>query len=146
MLKKTILLITSLLALSFIACSNTNIQEIEVVSKPNISLQNTYWKAISLYDKDVKTLEKEANINFNKNGTIHGILGCNRFFGNFKINKDNIKFEKLATTRMMCQDMQTENSFLKVLQNTQKYKIKGKTLNFFDDENNNISTFKAVYF
>jgi len=145
MLKKSILLITSLLALSFIACNSTTIQK-EEIYKPNASLQNTYWKAISIYDIDVKTQKKEAHIKFDKKGSINGNLGCNNFFGSFKIENDNITFSKVGSTRMMCQYMSTENSFSKIFQNAKKYKITGETLNFFDNENINISTFKAVYF
>jgi len=145
MLKKSILLITSLLALSFIACSSTSIQK-EEINKPNATLENTYWKAISFYDTDVKTVAKEAHIKFNEKGSINGNLGCNNFFGTYKIENDTISFSKVGSTRMMCQDMSTEDSFSKVFQDAKKYEIKGETLNFFDDKNINISTFKAVYF
>lgn len=143
---KYLLLITSLFALFFVACSSANIQKDTKNQKPNASLESTYWKAISLYDTEVKTIRKEAYIKFDKNGSINGVLGCNNFFGSFKINEDNITFSKIGSTRMMCQDMQTEANFSKVLQNTKKYKIKGETLNFFDDKDKKISTFKAVYF
>lgn len=146
MLKKSVLLITSLLALSFIACSSTSIQKDVKPTKPNVSLQNTYWKAISLYDIEVKTSKKEAHIMFEKNGSINGNLGCNNFFGNFKIENENISFEKVASTKMMCRDMKTEANFSKILHNTKRYEINGETLSFFDDENKKISTFTMVYF
>ena len=136
------LLITSLLALSFVACSNADIQK----DTSNASLENTYWKAMSFYDTDIKATNKEAYINFEKNASVNGSLGCNNFFGTFKIDEKNISFSKMGSTRMLCKDMKTEYYFSKVLHDTKKYEIKGKTLNFFNDKDKKISTFKAVYF
>lgn len=146
MLRKSMVFITLLLALFFTACNSINIQKEENLSKTNTSLENTYWKAVSLYDKEVEVVKDEAHIKFDKNGSLNGSLGCNNFFGNFQTDENSIVFKRLASTKMMCQNMQVEDSFLKVLQNTKKYKIKGETLSFFDEKNNEISTFKAVYF
>ena len=146
MLKKSLLLIIALIALFFSACNSANIQKDEKVQKANVSLTNTYWKVISLYGEKVQISRKEAHIRFDKNSSVNGSLGCNNFFGSFKTDNENITFGNIASTRMMCQDMKTEDKFSKVFQDIKIYKIKGETLNFFDDKNKKISTFKAVYF
>ena len=132
------------LSLFFLACSsNTNVEKSQ---KPNVSLINNYWKVISLYGEKVKISRKEAHIRFEEAGSTNGSLGCNNFFGAYNIDKENITFKNVASTRMMCQNMKTEDSFSKVFQDTRKYKIKGETLIFFDGTNKEIAKFKVVYF
>lgn len=145
MIKNINLLVLGFLSLFFVACSsNTNVQKEQL--KPNVSLTNTYWKAISFFDKEVKVFRKEAHIKFQKDGRVIGNLGCNNFFGQFNQNDENIEFSKVASTKMMCPNIKTEDAFAKVLSGVKTFKIKGESMSFFDKENKEIASFKAVYF
>ena len=145
MIKNMNLLVLGFLSLFFVACSsNTNVQREQL--KPNVSLTNTYWKAISFFDKKVEVFRKEAHIKFQKDGKVIGNLGCNNFFGQFTQNNKNIEFIKVASTKMMCPNIKTEDSFAKVLSEAKTFKIKGESMSLFDKENKEIAEFKAVYF
>ena len=116
-------IIFSLLVLSFVfftgcVSSNKNI-------KPNVSLENTYFKALTLNNEKVEVFRKEAHIKFQKDGRVVGNLGCNNFFGEFTQNNENIEFSKVASTKMMCPNIKTEDSFAKVLSEAKTFKIKG---------------------
>lgn len=71
--------------------------------------------------------EHNATLAFLKDNKIAGETGCNRFFGDFSINEDNLKFDNLGSTRMMCPEMEFETAYLQAIANTVSYnRSKGK--------------------
>lgn len=56
---------------------------------------------------------------FNGNG------GCNQINGNYSINKSDISFTDVTSTKMMCQDMAFESTLLTVLSSVNRYEING---------------------
>ena len=143
-MKNKLILSTSIAAsVFFLGCTTPNTNE---TIKPNVSLTNTYFKALSLNGAKAEVFGKEAYIRFDTKDSITGNLGCNSFFGSFTTQDKNISFENVGSTKMMCPNMKTEDAFANVLQNTKTYEIKGETLNFFDEKGQKISTFEAVYF
>ena len=143
-MKNKLILSTSIAAsVFFLGCTTPNNNH---VIKPNVSLTNTYFKALSLNGAKAEVFGKEAYIRFDTKDSITGYLGCNSFFGSFTTQDKNISFENVGSTKMMCPNMKTEDAFANVLQNTKTYEIKGETLNFFDEKGQKISTFEAVYF
>lgn len=143
-MKNKLILSTSIAAsVFFLGCTTPNTNE---TIKPNVSLTNTYFKALSLNGAKAEVFGKEAYIRFDTKDSITGYLGCNSFFGSFTTQDKNISFENVGSTKMMCPNMKTEDAFANVLQNTKTYEIKGETLNFFDEKGQKISTFEAVYF
>jgi putative lipoprotein len=143
MINKLILSASIAVSTLFVGCTTPNNNH---AIKPNVSLTNTYFKALSLNGAKAEVFEREAHIKFEEKGVMNGYLGCNGFFGSFKTQDKNISFENVGSTKMMCPNMKTEDAFANVLQNTKTYEIKGETLNFFDEKGQKISTFEAVYF
>src|SRR5690606_5355893 len=45
-------------------------------------------------------------------GKIDGNTGCNRFFGAIAVEGNNIKISAVATTKMMCKDIEKETAFV----------------------------------
>lgn len=68
---------------------------------------------------------------------IHGNAGCNVLNGDIKLNPDvqnSIEFTNLATTRMMCPYMETEQEFIKALESAKKVATtSNKDIIFFTD-------------
>ena len=143
MINKLILSTSIAASVFFLGCTTPNTNE---ATKPNVSLTNTYFKALTLNGSKAEVFEREAHIKFEEKDVITGYLGCNSFFGSFTTQDKNISFENVGSTKMMCPNMKTEDAFANVLQNTKTYEIKGETLNFFDEKGQKISTFEAVYF
>jgi heat shock protein HslJ len=76
---------------------------------------------------------------------VRGCSGCNRFTGTFEQKGSQLTFGKMASTSRACaQGMEQEMGFLKALNTTQKYKIQGDTLWFYDDADRLIARFEAV--
>ncbi len=127
------------LSLSLISCSSTKGLE---VTNSNQTLDNSKWELISLNQKEIKKAEKVANINFEKDSRVFGNLGCNNFFGTYKLNKNSLEIGQVGSTMMMCQNMQTEQDFAKVLQDVKTYKIDKNSLVFFDENSKEIAKFR----
>ena len=136
MFKKSNLILAVFIAIFFGACSLKKGVEVE-----NISLENSKWELISLNQKEIKKVEKVANINFEKE-RVFGNLGCNNFFGAYKLNKNSLEIGQVGSTMMMCQNMQTEQDFAKVLQDVKTYKIDKNSLVFFDENSKEIAKFR----
>lgn len=49
----------------------------------------------------------------------------------------------MGMTRMACPDMQYEDAFVKMLDDVDRFEIKGSELTFFDDDKS-LAVFKAV--
>jgi len=76
---------------------------------------------------------------------VKGNGGCNNFFGTYSKTGNDLKIGPVARTEMYCeQTMETENNFMKVLENTVRYKIKGNNLYLYDS-GNTLAKLEAVY-
>jgi heat shock protein HslJ len=62
---------------------------------------------------------------------VQGSAGCNRMTGTYQLDGQKLKFGPLATTRMACPAMETETAFLKALQATTRYEVRGSSLTLY---------------
>lgn len=116
-------------------------------AKPDVTLTNTYWKAISLNDEQVNVKTKEPFIQFKDDGTTHGFLGCNNFTGSYEKSEQTLTFNPLASTQKMCvEQMATETAMSAVLDTTAEYSIEGEILSIKDGAGEVTAKFKAMYF
>lgn len=122
----------------------------DVSSGPDAALQETYWKLTMMLGKPVTTTERqqEAHLVLERNGTrVHGSGGCNRFFGTCELLPGNrIHFSKLGSTMMACPDMMTEQRFFSMLEQVDRYSIKGNILELYGARlASPLARFEAVY-
>jgi heat shock protein HslJ len=85
---------------------------------PDYRLHNI-WVVTSLNGKDVPPDNSpkgapELEINANEK-TVIGHGGCNSFSGKVKVMGNEIYFGPIASTKMACPEMQTENQFFEIL-------------------------------
>lgn len=69
---------------------------------------------------------KEAYIGFDtKEKRVNGFAGCNRMFGGIDIDtkKKTVSFANMASTKMMCPDMKTEDSLLSAMGQVSNYNV-----------------------
>lgn len=118
--------------------------------KPNVPLTNTYWKAITLNGEQVNTPEgaRELFVQLKTDGKVKGFAGCNNFMGGYTSKQFGLRFNGMASTMMMCHGTANdlEMKMHQALNDTFEYKIKGETLQLFDESKNQVAHFKAVYF
>ena len=72
---------------------------------------------------------RDAHINFEvaeKRFTGNG--GCNQINGNYSIDKKEIRFTEVLSTKMSCNDIEFENAFLSALSSIDHYEVNGNEL------------------
>lgn len=94
-------------------------------------LRNTKWKLVELKGKKVSY--SDANnpytLEFLEGGRIAAFAGCNRMMGGYKQKPVlQIKFSKIASTLMACEDMETEAVFKIVLEEVDNYSLNNGNL------------------
>lgn len=72
--------------------------------------------------RDAHIVFEVAEKRFTGNG------GCNQINGNYTLDKNEIKFTDVIATKMACNDIEFENTFLSTLSSIDRYEINGNDL------------------
>lgn len=118
--------------ISEVSASNLK-KEVKIKEVAKIELKNSKWRLVKLNGKIIeknKDNKKEFGINFNPEGRFSAFAGCNNMAGSYELKEDvsRVKFSKVISTMMACEDMLTEQEFAKVLEMVDNYNFDGKTL------------------
>jgi len=54
--------------------------------------------------------------------------GCNQINGNYNVDKKEIRFTEVVSTKMTCNDIEFENTFLTALNSIDRYELSGTDL------------------
>lgn len=54
--------------------------------------------------------------------------GCNQINGNYRVDKKEIRFTEILSTKMSCNDIDFENTFLSTLASIDRYEVRGSDL------------------
>ena len=112
-----------------------------------LPLEGTQWKLARMEAIPAKAVAAEPDfftLEFNAADTmVAGRTNCNRFFGKYELKGQKLSFGNLGMTRMACPDMQYEDAFVKMLDEVDRFEIKGAELTLFDDHKA-LAVFKAV--
>jgi len=98
-------------------------------------LGNTRWRPIRIVDRTVVVPQgqREPWIELDpRSMRVTGSGGCNRISGSYQSDERTLRFGPLATTKMACIDMEAETAFLRALERTRRYRVRGRTLDLFD--------------
>jgi len=72
---------------------------------------------------------RDAHITFDVNAkTFTGYGGCNQINGNYNLDKKMVKFTEVVSTKMSCNDIEFENTFLSTLSGIDHYEVRGNDL------------------
>lgn len=101
----------------------------EKPAREEISLENNKWILVEILGKKVKS-KKENYLTFSSSdGRFSAYGGCNQMGGAYVLNKENgIKFSKMISTQMACEDMTIESQFSEILPAADRYAISGNQL------------------
>jgi heat shock protein HslJ len=100
------------------------------------ALAHNRWRPIRIGGRTVEVAgrEREPWIHFESTtGRVTGFGGCNRITGTYTDHGDSLRVGPLASSRMACPSMDTENAFLKALDATRHYRVEGRTLELLDE-------------
>lgn len=125
---KKLLFFFCLVAFALVSCKS---------SKTIVPLTGVKWVALTIDGKKLQLKEttNEVSIQFNEaEKRVNGLAGCNRFFGGYEVDGNKLKFSHMGATRMACPDMDIEQVFFKVLEDTDSYSIKDNKLSLLQKE------------
>ncbi|NBE53925.1 META domain-containing protein [Streptomyces boluensis] len=103
-------------------------------SEPPAELTGTKWKLTDTVEKEVATTlpekAKDAHLIFDKDGTVHGNLGCNEVNATAKVTDGKIELGVPRLTRKMCPGdvMKSESELVKLFDSKVTYEIEHRTL------------------
>ena len=109
-------------------------------------LLNDTWVPIRIFGNPVnkKISMPRMELNMSKM-QVFGTNGCNNYRGKIKIfTSTHIQFSNIETTKKMCLDMNSSNSYNIALKTTRYYKLGNLELTFLDDSGNETVSFKKV--
>ncbi len=102
------------------------------------SLTGTVWRLVEVDGKQVILTEKEQRPYFTlnpKNGELKGSGGCNLLSGSYLVKGEIFLIKRLVTTRMACpMGVEIETSFLRALDSTETFHVRGDVLQLLDEE------------
>lgn len=113
-------------------------------------LLETYWRPVEIAGKSVTLAPDQREPHFVLTGDgnrVHGSTGCNRITGSFEESTDGLRFNGLATTRMMCPPpiAELEAAFLKALNATTSHRIIGDAMELLDVSGALLMRLEATY-
>ena len=117
-------------------CSGSD-SESEAVSggSDQQDLAGTSW-SLSLLRGDGLLLISIVTADFDDNGSVSGIAGCNGYSASFETDRDQISITDIETTSSTCRDrlMAQETSYIETLESVITYQVLGTTLEMRDGE------------
>ena len=120
----------------------------------SVPITNNYWKLTTLYAKSVKTEanDREAHIllreGLNGTGVLKVVTGCDTLLGDYKLDGNTVflHLKALEKKRENCKNEVLEKNFLSALNSTAYWQIEDEKLTLFDEMDNTLATFQAIYF
>lgn len=93
------------------------------------------WQLTRIEADRVTPVDDRFTLSFAANGSVAGKGFCNRITGAYESSAGagTLAFGTLATTRMMCLDQAAEDRFVRMLGTIDSYKIFGRTLMLFSE-------------
>ena len=113
------------------------------------SIVEKYWKLTELFGEAVVTPEGGRNAHLilkEKDNRVNGNGGCNTLNGTYTLMPENkISFSQMASTMMMCINMDVETKMKKALELTDKYTVNYNSLILYNSNKEPIARFEVVY-
>lgn len=120
-----------------------------VDTRPGASLENTYWKVLSILGDEVLVVEQQREPHLilhpdDRRVTGHG--GCNSLLSRYEIRDDQIRFEPFAGTMMACPDgMDQEESMLQALGKVVRWRVSGERAQLLDEQDTVVLSLESRY-
>jgi heat shock protein HslJ len=139
----------ALAVLTSSGCASTPRSE-RVATASAVPLVNTNWRLTNLGDRVIESPAGGNAVALQLQPTnmrLTGFAGCNRMFGGYLLNADQLKFDQVGATKMACVDearMKLEQEFFDMLSAVARWKITGSSLELIDASGGTLATFAAA--
>lgn len=112
------------------------------------SLVDTYWGLFAIGDRRIDTEpgQREARITLHSHDhTLDGYTGCNVVGGQFHVDGERLRFDRLRHTKRGCRDKQhQENAMLQALDAAAYYRLQADQLILYDADERERLRFTAA--
>ena len=98
---------------------------------PDATWDNQNWVVVELKGVPVQQSggRRDAQLTFDiVQKRFSGNGGCNQINGGYTLDKDEIHFTDVVSTKMSCNDIEFENTFLATLSSVDNYEARGSDL------------------
>ena len=98
---------------------------------PDASWDTQHWVLVEMKGVPVQQSggRRDAYIGFQvADKRFSGNGGCNQINGSYRVDKNEIRFTDVVSTKMSCNDIDFENVFLSLLSTIDRYELKGNDL------------------
>lgn len=116
-------------------------------NKGTMKLEGFKWVLKNLNGKEVVLSSPDSEIFLYFDVTenrVNGRVACNRFFGNYKMDGNNLKFSPLGATKMACpNDSEWEMEFFTMMDATENFERKDGML-IFGTKDKTLATFVGL--
>ena len=129
------------------ACANPMPERVE--SAAGAPLVNTQWRLTQLGEQLVENPDAARAVGLKleaQNLRLTGFGGCNRMFGGYSLDGDQLKFSEVGATKMACLDgarMRLEQDYFDMLSRVSRWKITGSSLALLDSAGTTLGSFVA---
>ena len=131
----TTLLVAGLCAVLPVACTSEPawVQAEQKAQTDPASLRGVKWVCVSI-DADAMTSAEPITLDFNKDGSVTGFSGINRFSAPYTAGTGSLSFGPIAATRMggSAESMGQEQRFLQALAKTTQFSLQSGLLRLSD--------------
>jgi heat shock protein HslJ len=147
---RTLLPVLAIVAALTISGCNTPRVSGKVAGAAAAPLVNTQWRLTQLGGQLVANSEGASAVTLRlepQNPRITGFGGCNRMFGGYLLNGEQLKFDQVGATKMACLDagrMKLEDGYFQMLARVTGWKIDGATLSLLDADGTALARFAAT--
>ena len=111
-------------------------------------LENSYWKLTRIAYQPILLApgQREPYLVLQaQDRKLTGYAGCNRMTGSYALTENELRFSQTATTKMACvKGMDTEDEFLKALDEVRQWHIDGEHLTLSNEYGAVLAVFEAV--
>ena len=91
--------------------------------------QDTQWSLVQLMGREITISPNSMKITFLAENRMVGNGGCNNIQAKYVLSENRaIEIGQIASTMMMCPNMELEQEFMSVLQSTTHYEMDGPNL------------------
>ncbi len=124
------IIIPAVLLLLFIFAGCNSI----AVFVPEDELLNNEWIVTSIDGLD-SPFTGRVTLRFSTDpNTVSGRAACNMFTAGYNLGENSITFDQVASTKMMCPDINTETAFFSALRKVTSYRLQDGNLIFLENE------------
>ncbi len=121
--------------------------EATVVGDPLEILVNSMWVLIEFDGDNIDSEKYDSKVPHllfsSDENRFSGNMGCNQLMGSFSMNDNNFTFSQVASTKMLCPEMELEDAFGQKVDSIGKFQFDQNRLILMDDDKETIAVFEA---